>query len=97
MDNMSPSSLDPVWVAQQFERISVTLEYMKASMDKQSERETAQDMRIDKLSNDVSEVKTDIRAMKDAKPPKMNMVALVASVASTAGFILFLMNQLFAQ
>ena len=86
MDNMSPSNLDPVWVAQQFERISVTLEYMKASMDKQSERETAQDMRIDKLSNDVSEVKTDIRAMKDAKPPKMNTVALVASVASTAGF-----------
>ena len=94
---MDQPSLDPIWVAQQFERITVTLDYMREAMDKQSERETAQDMRIDKLSNDVAEVKTDIRAMKDAKPPKMNTVALVASVASTAGFILFLLNQLFAQ
>lgn len=94
---MEQPSLDPIWVAQQFERITVTLDYMRGAMDKQSERETAQDMRIDKLSNDVAEVKTDIRAMKDAKPPKMNTVALVASVASTAGFVLFLLNQLFAQ
>jgi hypothetical protein len=87
--------LDAVWVAEQFARIGVTLDYLKASMERQSEKEAAQDAVIDGLRRDISEMKADLRALKEDKPPKVNSFAVITALVALAGFLLSLLNQLY--
>lgn len=97
MDNDSHNlvQVDAVFIAQQFERINTTLEFFGKALDKQAEKETAQDEVINGLKNDVTEIKADIKAIKDAKPPKVNGWTIALGVVAIAGFALGLLNQLY--
>lgn len=87
--------VDAVYVAEQFARIGVTLDYLKEAMEKQTQREDAQDKYIAQLSKDISEMKADIRSLKEAKPAKVSPFAVVTAVTAAAAFILSLLNQLY--
>ena len=81
---------------EQFAKITVTLEYLKENMDRQSKREDAQDLYIQQLSKDISEMKADIRSLREAKPPKIHVTNIIVAIVATAGFALGLLNQLYA-
>jgi len=87
--------LDTIWVAQQFERTQVTLEYLKSTMEKQAMKEEAQDQVIAGLVRDIAEVKSDVRSLRESKPPKTPAVTVVVGVVAIAGFALGLLNQLY--
>lgn len=87
--------LDAIWVAEQFARIGVTLDYLKASMERQGEKEAAQDQVIEDLRRDVAEMKADLRAMKDDKPAKVSPFTVVTAIVALAGLLISLLNQLY--
>ncbi len=90
-----PLRLDAVWVAEQFARIGVTLEYVKDATEKQAIREEAQDKYIEQLARDIAEVKVDIRSLKEAKAPRVSPFVAITAIVAAAGFILSLLNQLY--
>lgn len=83
-----PISLDPLWVAQQFTKLEVTLEYLKEGVDRQTNREDAQDKYIAQLSRDITEMKSDIRSLKEAKPPKIHAVTAMSAIAATIAVVI---------
>jgi hypothetical protein len=87
--------LDTIWVAQQFERTQVTLEYLKSTMEKQAMKEEAQDQVIAGLVRDIAEVKSDVRSLRESKPVKAPAVTILIGVVAAAGFALGLLNQLY--
>lgn len=87
--------VDAVFIAQQFERINTTMEFFGKALDKQAEKESAQDGVINGLVKDVTEMKGDIKAIKDSKPPKVNAWTIALGVVALAGFGLGLLNQLY--
>ena len=87
--------VDAVFIAQQFERINVTMEFFGKAIESQVAKETAQDLVIDKLQQDVTEIKGDIKAMRESKPPKVNGWTVALGVVALAGFGLGLLNQLY--
>lgn len=87
--------VDAVYVAEQFARIGVTLDYLKEAMEKQSKREDAQDKYIEQLSRDISEMKADIRSLKEAKPKAVSPFVALTAIVAAAGFALSLLNQLY--
>jgi hypothetical protein len=96
MSDQQPTiKLDTIWVAQQFERTQVTLEYLKSTMEKQAMKEEAQDQVIAGLVRDIAEVKSDVRSLRESKPPKTPAVTVVVGVVAIAGFALGLLNQLY--
>lgn len=86
--------LDAIWVAEQFARIGVTLDYLKASMERQNEKEAAQDQVIEELRRDISEMKADLRSLKDDKAPKVSPFTVITAIVALAAFLISLMNQL---
>jgi hypothetical protein len=87
--------IDAVYIAEQFARIGVTLDYLKEAMEKQSRREDAQDKYIEQLSKDIAEMKADIRSLKEAKPAKVSPFVAITAIVAAAGFVLSLLNQLY--
>jgi hypothetical protein len=87
--------VDAIWVAQQFERTQVTLEYLKSTMEKQAMKEEAQDQVIAGLVRDIAEVKSDVRSLKESKPPKTSSITVMVGVVAVAAFLLGLLNQLY--
>jgi len=87
--------VDAIWVAQQFERTQVTLEYLKSTMEKQAMKEEAQDQVIAGLVRDIAEVKSDVRSLRESKPPRTAPVTVVVGIVAIAGFALGLLNQLY--
>jgi hypothetical protein len=87
--------VDAIWVAQQFERTQVTLEYLKSTMEKQAMKEEAQDQVIAGLVRDIAEVKSDVRSLKESKPPKMPPATIIVAIVAASGFALGLLNQLY--
>lgn len=87
--------VDAIWVAEQFARIGVTLDYLKEAMERQSVREDAQDKHITQLSKDISEMKSDIRALKESKPRSVSPFVMITAIVAAAGFMLSLLNQLY--
>lgn len=87
--------VDAVYVAEQFARIGVTLDYLKDAMEKQSQRELEQDRYIEQLSKDMAEMKADIRSLKEAKPAKVSPFVAITAIVAAAGFVLSLLNQLY--
>ena len=87
--------LDTIWVAQQFERTQVTLEYLKSTMEKQAMKEEAQDQVIAGLVRDIAEVKSDVRSLKESKPPRTPAVTVIVAIVAISGFALGLLNQLY--
>jgi hypothetical protein len=94
MDNkeITPNS---VYFVEQFAKINITLEYLKDTMDKQSRREDNQDKAIEQLMRDISEMKADIRSLKEAKPKKTSGIVIMTAVVAAAAFGLSLLNQLY--
>jgi hypothetical protein len=87
--------VDAVFIAQQFERINVTMEFFGEAMKVQASKETAQDLVISKLQQDVTEMKGDIKAIRESKPPKVNGWTIALGIVAVAGFGLGLLNQLY--
>jgi len=87
--------IDTIYIAEQFARMSVTLEYLKEAMEKQSAREDSQDKHISQLSRDVAEVKSDVRFLKDVKPKSTSPFVIVTAVVAASAFGLSLLNQLY--
>lgn len=87
--------IDAVYIAEQFARIGVNLDYLKDAMEKQSRREDAQDKYIEQLSKDIAEMKADIRSLKEAKPARVSPFVAVTAIVAAAGFVLSLLNQLY--
>jgi hypothetical protein len=87
--------VDAIWVAQQFERTQVTLEYLKSTMEKQAMKEEAQDQVIAGLVRDIAEVKSDVRSLKESKPVRTPGITIMVGVIAAAGFGLGLLNQLY--
>lgn len=96
-DNETPKTVrvDAIFIAQQFERTAVTLEHLKDRMDRQSLKESAQDVAIAKLSEDVTEVKADVRAIKEARPPRLAPITIAVGVATLLSVVVLLLNQLY--
>lgn len=90
----NPMNADFMWIAQQFAKIEVTLSYLKEAMDRQIVREDAQDRYISQLSKDIAEMKSDIRSLKEAKPPKIHVLTAVSAVAATIAVALAVLAQL---
>ena len=84
-----------VYFVEQFAKINITLEYLKETMDKQSRREDNQDKAIEQLMKDISEMKADIRSLKEAKPKKSSGIVVLTAVVAAAAFGLSLLNQLY--
>lgn len=78
----TPIKVDPVYIASQFERINVTLEFFGKALDKSNDKAEAQDRVIDTLVSDMSVVKSDIKFLKEAKPRPLHPVVLWGSVLS---------------
>jgi len=87
--------LDAIWVAQQFERTQVTLEYLNNTMEKQAMKEEAQDAVIAGLARDIAEVKSDVRSLRESKPPKTAPITVLVGIVAVAAFVLALLNQLY--
>jgi hypothetical protein len=87
--------VDSHYIVDQFARITVTLEHLKDAMETQSRREDAQDKYIEQLSRDISEMKADIRSLKEAKVPRVSPFVAVTAIVAAAGFALSLLNQLY--
>lgn len=95
-------TIDAIFIAQQFERINVTLEFMKETAEKQSDKETAQDKIIDGLVKtvgdmrvDLTEVKGDVRAIKESKSPRVPTITWVVGAVAVAAAVLGILNQLY--
>jgi len=58
-------------------------------------KEAAQDVAIEALRRDVSEMKADVRSLREAKPPKVAMPVVLTAIVASAGFLLGLLNQLY--
>ena len=84
-----------VYFVEQFAKINITLEYLKETMDKQSRREDNQDKAIEQLMKDISEMKADIRSLKEAKPKKASGIVILTAVVAASAFGLSLLNQLY--
>jgi hypothetical protein len=96
MSDQQPTiKLDTIWVAQQFERTQVTLEYLKSTMEKQAMKEEAQDQVIAGLVRDIAEVKSDVRSLRESKPPRMAPMNILVGIVAVAAFALGLLNQLY--
>lgn len=91
-NEITPNS---VYFVEQFAKINVTLEYLRETMDKQSRREDTQDKAIDQLMRDISEMKSDIRSLKEAKPKTTSPFVIMTAVTAAAAFVLSLLNQLY--
>jgi hypothetical protein len=87
--------VDSHYIVDQFARITVTLEHLKDAMDSQSRREDAQDDHIEALRADISEIKADVRSLKEAKPQKVSPFVAVTAIVAASGFALSLLNQLY--
>lgn len=87
--------VDSHYIVDQFARITVTLEHLKDAMETQSRREDAQDKYIEQLSRDISEMKADIRSLKEAKTPRVSPFVAITAIVAAAGFALSLLNQLY--
>jgi hypothetical protein len=87
--------VDAVFIAQQFERINVTMEFFGKALENQVAKETAQDVVIGKLQQDVTEIKGDIKAIRDSKLPKVSGWTISLGIVAAAGFGLGLLNQLY--
>lgn len=97
MTDQTPKTVrvDSHYIVDQFARITVTLEYLKDAMETQTRREDAQDLSIERLAADISEMKADIRSLKEAKPAKVSPFVAVTAIVAAAGFALSLLNQLY--
>ena len=89
-----PISVDPMWIAQQFTKLEVTLHYLKEAMDRQTTREDAQDKYIAQLSKDITEMRSDIRSLKEAKPPKIHALTAMTAIAATVAVVISVLGQL---
>jgi hypothetical protein len=87
--------ISAVWIAEQFAEIRTTLTFVREQVEKQAVKEAAQDVQIEALRRDIAEMKADVRAMKEAKPPKLSPAIVVTATVATAGFALGLLNQLY--
>lgn len=94
-NNSNVVTIDAIFIAQQFERINVTLEFMKDSAEKQAIKEDAQDKTISQLVSDMAEVKSDVRSIKDAKAPRIHPVTWLSGAVGAAAFVLVILNQLY--
>lgn len=84
-----------VYFVEQFAKINVTLEYLKETMDRQSKREDSQDRYIEQLTKDISEMKADIRSLKETKPKNTSPFVVMTAITAAAAFGLSLLNQLY--
>lgn len=78
----APIKVDPVYIATQFERLNVTLEFFGKSLDRANDKADAQDRLIDGLVADMGVVKNDLENMKEQKPPKMHPMVMASSVGA---------------
>lgn len=87
--------ISAVWIAEQFAEIRTTLTFVREQVEKQAVKEAAQDVAIDRLAKDVAEIKSDLRSMKEARPPKVSVPVIITAIVASAGFLLGLLNQLY--
>ena len=87
--------ISAVWIAEQFAEIRTTLTFVREQVEKQAVKEAAQDVAIQTLQKDISEMKADLRSLREAKPPKVAMPVILTAIVASAGFILGLLNQLY--
>lgn len=87
--------ISAVWIAEQFAEIRTTLAFVREQVERQAVKEAAQDVAIDRLAKDVAEIKSDLRSMKEARPPKVAMPVILTAIVASAGFLLGLLNQLY--
>lgn len=87
--------ISAVWIAEQFAEIRTTLLFVREQVEKQAEKEAAQDGQIEGLRRDIAEMKADLRALKEAKPVKVSPFVAVTAIVAAGGFVLGLLNQLY--
>lgn len=87
--------ISAVWIAEQFAEIRTTLAFVREQVERQAVKEAAQDVAIDRLAKDIAEIKSDLRSMKEARPPKVSVPVIVTAIVASAGFLLGLLNQLY--
>lgn len=87
--------ISAVWIAEQFAEIRTTLTFVREQVEKQAVKEAAQDVAIDRLAKDVAEIKSDLRSIKEARPPKVSVPVIITAIVASAGFLLGLLNQLY--
>lgn len=87
--------ISAVWIAEQFAELRTTLAFVREQVERQAVKEAAQDVVIDKLARDVAEIKSEVRSLKEAKPPKVAMPVILTAIVASAGFLLGLLNQLY--
>lgn len=101
MADVTPGKGEPgvrisaVWIAEQFAEIRTTLMFVRDQIQQQAVKEAAQDGEIEALRKDIAEIKSDVRSIKDSKPPKSPPFVILTAVVAAAGFILGLLNQLY--
>lgn len=71
------------------------MEFFGKALENQVAKETAQDVVIGKLQQDVTEIKGDIKAIRDSKLPKVSGWTISLGIVAAAGFGLGLLNQLY--
>lgn len=84
-----------IWIAEQFAEIRTTLMFVRDQIQQQAAKEAAQDSEIEGLRKDISEIKADVRSIKESKPPKSSPFVILTAVVAAAGFLLGLLNQLY--
>ncbi len=87
--------ISAVWIAEQFAEIRTTLAFVREQVERQAVKEAAQDVAIDRLAKDVAEIKSDLRSMKESRPPKVSVPVIITAIVASAGFLLGLLNQLY--
>lgn len=94
----APVKVDPLYIAAQFERINVTLEFLGKSIDKSNAKADAQDLVINGMSKDIELLKHKMEAIEQAKPKALHPAVLWSTIASavvsTVAIITVVVNSL---
>lgn len=88
-------TIDAIFIAQQFERINTTLEYMKKAAEDQVTKEAAQDLVIGGLVRDVTEMKSDIRAIKESRPARVSAMTWIVGAVAVIVSVLSILDRLY--
>ena len=92
-------TVDAIFIAQQFERINTTLEFFGKSIDAFTIKEKEQDNKIAGIRSDITEIKGDIRALKDesarATAKKIPWTAVGAFVVAIVSVLMTILDRMY--
>lgn len=96
-------TIDAIFVAQQFERINTTLEFFGRSIDSFTVKEKEQDNQIAGIRSDITEIKADLRSLREDQKQASNeqnskkvpWTAVGALVTSIVAVVLLILNGLY--